>query len=454
MDVQKIGKFIAVKRKEKKLTQVKLAEELGVTSKTISRWENGNYMPDLSLLIPLSEALEITLNELLNGESMEEFYAEEGIELSGKQEEKKMQVERKEAYEKEIARIQVDKGNRQVLEKTEIAIANTIIYSTEKIKRLKKWYLSLLTGVFIGIFLIVTLLHGVLYAEVPYTTGETGQWERLFQNHSSYDMGLTSQGKPVFISPGEALKKAESDYSDGIKAIQEKHNVLPFSKYTYKWYINYCDETEYSDSRVQAQIKGLKNFIDIYENSYQWKSILLQEKLNSMDKEELDMTLMQISFLLIVLGGLLLIVTLCTEGMACIGYFIYKGKTEAVVSSVEEHSIEKSKRLVEKQKQDGEYEAILATQDRSVHYVPWKMKGKKLAVIKWNTGESNWRARYPYLRKREIWEEGDTLELHYSLNRPWKYAVCDKHMWIVAGIKCVAYAGIVLIGILILVGSI
>lgn len=68
MDTLKIGSFIANMRKEKKMTQEELARLLGVTNKTISRWENGNYMPDLSLLKPLSEALDISLNELLSGE--------------------------------------------------------------------------------------------------------------------------------------------------------------------------------------------------------------------------------------------------------------------------------------------------------------------------------------------------------------------------------------------------
>lgn len=72
MDSKKIGAFIAVNRKKKGLTQEQLGERLGVTNKTISRWENGNYMPDLSMLEPLSKELEITLNELLAGEEIRE----------------------------------------------------------------------------------------------------------------------------------------------------------------------------------------------------------------------------------------------------------------------------------------------------------------------------------------------------------------------------------------------
>lgn len=71
MDSKKIGAFIAANRKKKGLTQEQLGEKLGVSNKTISRWENGNYMPDLSLLEPLSKELEISLNELLAGEEIE-----------------------------------------------------------------------------------------------------------------------------------------------------------------------------------------------------------------------------------------------------------------------------------------------------------------------------------------------------------------------------------------------
>lgn len=75
MDQKKIGKFISEKRKELKLTQAQLAEKLGVTDKTVSRWENGNYMPDLSLLQQLSKELNVNINELLSGEkiSSEEY---------------------------------------------------------------------------------------------------------------------------------------------------------------------------------------------------------------------------------------------------------------------------------------------------------------------------------------------------------------------------------------------
>ena len=70
MDQEKIGKFIAELRKEKNITQEQLAEKLGVTSKSISRWENGNTMPDYTLLKDLCNELDININELLSGEKI------------------------------------------------------------------------------------------------------------------------------------------------------------------------------------------------------------------------------------------------------------------------------------------------------------------------------------------------------------------------------------------------
>ena len=66
------GKFISQKRKEKNLTQEQLAEKLGVSNKTISKWENGKCMPDYSVVKSLCEELEITVAELMDGESAED----------------------------------------------------------------------------------------------------------------------------------------------------------------------------------------------------------------------------------------------------------------------------------------------------------------------------------------------------------------------------------------------
>ncbi len=70
MNQEKIGKFIAQARKNKKMTQQELAEKLGVTDKSVGNWENGRNMPDLSLFKPLCDILGITMYEFLSGERL------------------------------------------------------------------------------------------------------------------------------------------------------------------------------------------------------------------------------------------------------------------------------------------------------------------------------------------------------------------------------------------------
>lgn len=72
MNQIKIGNFIAARRKFHGMTQSQLSEKLGITDKAVSKWETGKSMPDISLFIPLCDLLEITLNELLLGESISE----------------------------------------------------------------------------------------------------------------------------------------------------------------------------------------------------------------------------------------------------------------------------------------------------------------------------------------------------------------------------------------------
>ena len=68
MDQIKIGRFIAERRKEKKLTQAQLAEKLGITDRAVSKWETGKSLPDASIMLELCRELGITVNDLLCGE--------------------------------------------------------------------------------------------------------------------------------------------------------------------------------------------------------------------------------------------------------------------------------------------------------------------------------------------------------------------------------------------------
>ena len=82
MNQEKIGKFIAECRKEKRLTQSELAEKLGVTDKSISNWENGRNMPDLSLFKSLCELLDISINDLISGEKVSRDKYQEKLEAN------------------------------------------------------------------------------------------------------------------------------------------------------------------------------------------------------------------------------------------------------------------------------------------------------------------------------------------------------------------------------------
>lgn len=69
MDAMKTGSFIAKKRKERNMSQRELAEYLHITDKAISKWERGLSFPDITVLIPLSEVLQVSVYDLLTGGS-------------------------------------------------------------------------------------------------------------------------------------------------------------------------------------------------------------------------------------------------------------------------------------------------------------------------------------------------------------------------------------------------
>ena len=78
MDQAKIGKFIAACRKKGNLTQMQLAEKLGITDRAVSKWETGKALPDSSIMLELCDVLKITVNDLLCGEvvSMDNYNKE------------------------------------------------------------------------------------------------------------------------------------------------------------------------------------------------------------------------------------------------------------------------------------------------------------------------------------------------------------------------------------------
>lgn len=124
MDQIKIGKFIAKERKRKKYTQRQLAEILGISDKTISKWECGNGFPEVSLLLPVCDELDISVNELLSGERLSE-----------------------EGYRKK-------------------AEANMVKFIQEKEDNRKKIHLSFLVGAIAIISFLTLILVGCAYTNV------------------------------------------------------------------------------------------------------------------------------------------------------------------------------------------------------------------------------------------------------------------------------------------------
>ena len=80
MDQIKIGQFIKECRNKNNLTQMQLAEKLGITDRAISKWENGRAMPDSAIMLDLCKELKITVNELLSGEMIEMKNYRESVE--------------------------------------------------------------------------------------------------------------------------------------------------------------------------------------------------------------------------------------------------------------------------------------------------------------------------------------------------------------------------------------
>ena len=113
MDQVKIGKFISDERKAKGYTQKQLSELLGISDKTISKWECGNGFPEASLLLPLCNELEITVNELLTGERISQ------------------QNYKKKAEENMVNMIREKEENKQkILLTTIIGVISTITFVT------------------------------------------------------------------------------------------------------------------------------------------------------------------------------------------------------------------------------------------------------------------------------------------------------------------------------------
>ena len=85
MDQQKIGEFLKTLRKDKNLTQEELADKMNVSRRTVSRWETGSNLPDLSILVELADLYDVDMREIFNGERKNETKTRPWIRILKKQ---------------------------------------------------------------------------------------------------------------------------------------------------------------------------------------------------------------------------------------------------------------------------------------------------------------------------------------------------------------------------------
>ena len=233
MNQEKIGKFIAKCRKNKKMTQSELAEKLGVTDKSIGNWENGRNMPDLSLFKPLCDELNITINELLSGE-----------------------VISKDKYQK----------------KFEENIVNTIDYSTKRINKYNN-IIGLLLVIF-GLFISITAIMifpsesswGSIYSVfgviifvigISKVINKTNKWTRLllalliflvtlgilfftdYINVKRNNVAPMFRKTSMYLAGDEELLYYDTVFYDVIKC-NDKFNIVKNKKYTHEELFTYC----------------------------------------------------------------------------------------------------------------------------------------------------------------------------------------------------------------------
>ena len=187
MDQVKIGQFIKSVRKEKSLTQREVAEKLNISEKTISKWETGSGLPEVSLMLPLCKILEISVNELLSGERLDEKrYFEKA--------------------EENIVSLATDKTNPKL--KLAIAIVSCILTFVAAItlSLIAAYFIEALWGQFLigGLILIIILANIAVIVVIAvnieiYECKNCG--EKFVPTLSAYVMGMHTPTKRYLKCP-------------------------------------------------------------------------------------------------------------------------------------------------------------------------------------------------------------------------------------------------------------
>lgn len=204
MDQEKIGKFIAKLRKEKKMTQQELADKLNVTDRAIGNWENGRRMPDVVFYKPLCETFGISLNELLNGEKIKE---------------------------------------KELKEKTDEVLDKTIKYSTNRIKRIKR---IITISIFIILFLIFVYTFRIDY-------------NRVKRNEDPIFMIMVNENKDTYTYIGFGYKMIKKTAISPFEPLDHSINIK-FGFWVFAWNLKVYNTRPYNlwvindDKRVLTEI--------------------------------------------------------------------------------------------------------------------------------------------------------------------------------------------------------
>ena len=238
MNNEKFGKLISEARKEKNLTQKGLAKILNVTDKAISKWERGKSYPDISLLEPISEALNISVVELLKGEK-------------------------------------TDKKENEDL------ILNAINLYKEELKKKRKNRFITSCIIFIIVLGIVLLIwqinrpkyskdHVATQAYIPYTSNIKGEVDILEYMSLSPDfaIGANQYGYAVFLDPDKAFARLLKDYKAGIDLIKKEFKLGSLTKNSFVSYEIYGAQVTTGTDEEKGEARFISKVLDIYENSF------------------------------------------------------------------------------------------------------------------------------------------------------------------------------------------
>lgn len=163
------------------------------------------------------------------------------------------------------------------------------------------------------------------------------------------------------------------------------------------------------------------------------------------------------AFLFICVGCMFFIQELCTHVADFFKYKNYKGKTEGTVLSVKKAELTSSRRLVEARTGKDDFKPVEHTLDRNFAYPPFKPgigKNRYYPVFQWSIGEKEFRGHYPYLAPENRWKTGNPVEIHYSVEKPWNYAVKDSLLQRSACIYCLVDMAVIAAGIIIILNLI